>query len=580
MDDKILTAIQNLPEELITAEIAAAAVAEGKIELLDHLPHKYLTAEVVLSLISSGKSHSWHSFKLESIPESLRSDKVCEKAVSVKIDNILHVPRELLSETMLSKLVGTSLGSIKFLHIIPPELWKAEHIYSGISSIETLSNPSYGRAYRSSYDNSDSLKLLQVLFSFVPKELMNREFYRGLFTAKSKFSLSIIDAITPERYKDLAYYLTICKRDFKLVPKRFYTYTILRAALAHDSSVDISYLFDVERVKMRLFEVMDDEIANRIVIKKAIKFKELPQAFQTVERLVLAIENFSDNYCYNIIDSHDSHLLTDKVCRAFIKRDRNYPTFPSNIWTPSFIAFCLKYGETLEWFKQMPTHFQTKEMVVKVLDKRSYYMEYCLDKFISLEQAERAHKDGEFSRKYIPEHFYTEFTEQTGLQKGFFSGHVTFSRLRESRVNYTYTQLGDSFIGLYKQSESCNAYLRLIVTRRTPHSMKPTTIFDRTISTFHTTWLEKIISDYDQSFCKPTQHKSLKEFQLNGYYNVVKGEIHNGVTTYQNKLFGATAQYVAKVGGDLLFTNTMAELKISIDDAVAKQISDEQLVAV
>ena len=89
-----------------------------------------------------------------------------------------------------------------------------------------------------------------------------------------------------------------------------------------------------------------------------------------------------------------------------------------------------------------------------------------------------------------------------------------------------------------------------------------------------------MISDYDQSFCKPTLHKSLKELQLNGYYNVVKGKIHNGVTTYQNKLFGATAQYAAKVGGDLLFTNTMAELKISIDDAVAKQISDEQLVAV
>ena len=47
---EIYKAIANLPQELITPEIAAAGIEEGDIKLLDHLPHKYLTSEIILGI--------------------------------------------------------------------------------------------------------------------------------------------------------------------------------------------------------------------------------------------------------------------------------------------------------------------------------------------------------------------------------------------------------------------------------------------------------------------------------------------------------------------------------------------------
>ena len=64
MGKRIYEAVANLPEELITPEIAAAAIEEGNIQLLDCLPHKYLTGEVVVSVIEkNSNSYSYYGFK-------------------------------------------------------------------------------------------------------------------------------------------------------------------------------------------------------------------------------------------------------------------------------------------------------------------------------------------------------------------------------------------------------------------------------------------------------------------------------------------------------------------------------------
>ena len=72
MGKRIYEAVANLPEELITPEIAAAAIEEGNIQLLDCLPHKYLTGEVVVSVIEkNSNSYSYYGFKLSSLPEEI-----------------------------------------------------------------------------------------------------------------------------------------------------------------------------------------------------------------------------------------------------------------------------------------------------------------------------------------------------------------------------------------------------------------------------------------------------------------------------------------------------------------------------
>ena len=90
MGKEIYTAIANLPEHLVTPEIARAAVEEGNLKLLDCLPHRYLTEETVMSIVNRNeKSYCWDSFRLSNIPESLRGRQLCEFAVKKDTDNIL-----------------------------------------------------------------------------------------------------------------------------------------------------------------------------------------------------------------------------------------------------------------------------------------------------------------------------------------------------------------------------------------------------------------------------------------------------------------------------------------------------------
>lgn len=103
-DIEIYKAIANLPEELVTPEIAAAGIEEGDIKLLDHLPHKYLTGEIILGIIKKNeKSYSWQSFELSSIPVGLRTQEVSDFAVNKDLSNFPDVPAEHRSQLMLKK---------------------------------------------------------------------------------------------------------------------------------------------------------------------------------------------------------------------------------------------------------------------------------------------------------------------------------------------------------------------------------------------------------------------------------------------------------------------------------------------
>ena len=114
MRKEIYTAVANLPEHLVTPEIAQAAIEEGNLKLLDCLPHRYLTEEAVMSIINRNeKSYSWDTFKLSNIPEELRGEQLCEFAVRKDCDNIVHVPKKLRSSTMLKNLLERKDAGIK-----------------------------------------------------------------------------------------------------------------------------------------------------------------------------------------------------------------------------------------------------------------------------------------------------------------------------------------------------------------------------------------------------------------------------------------------------------------------------------
>lgn len=560
----ICKAIANLPEELVTPEIATAGIEEGKIELLDHLPHKYLTGAVTLNLINKNeKSYSWQTFSLSRIPEELRTQEVCDFAVNKDIDNFSYVPANCRTSDMLKKMVSDVDKGIKYLHLFSETLWDTTLVYAGINDAYSCHTQSY--RYRGGYHTSgtNDIKMVQVFLTFVPTTIKTRKFYEGLFV-NTKLSPEHIDLLTPLKYKRRSYYMQMATRKFSLIPQKQYSYEIFMAAMTENSRTSVDDLFS-EQIKPHLFACLDNTIADHIVTASAEHFKKLPNDFHTSERLERAIDSFSSHYGYNLVDSTYQHLFTESVCQAFIRKNRHCPEFPKHIWTPAFVEYCLQHGPSFYWFEQMPKHLQTPDIVYKAIKKNTGCLAYARPELISLEQAQELFRLSEYTHKYIPEHFYTEFTEQTGLPKEFFGGETSFHSFRENKINYTYCRLGHCYLGFY-QYERYGSPTRLIMTRRTPHSIRPETVFDRTIGTYHSTWLEKLIADYDPYFVKPSVTKGLKQYQINGYYTVEKVETYKAHTIYVNTLLGERISYSVKIDDRVEFSHQINNLKQEIDE--------------
>lgn len=570
---EIYKAIANLPQELITPEIAAAGIEEGDIKLLDHLPHKYLTSEIILGIIKKNEnSYSWQSFELSSIPVELRTQEVSDFAVNKDLSNFPDVPAEYRSQLMLKKIVSDIDKGIKYLHLMPETLWDTSLAYAGVNDAYSCHSQSYNSRGRYYTSGTNDIKMVQAFLTFVPEAIKNRQFYYGLFT-NTKLASEHIDLITPLKHKSRPYYLQMATREFSLIPEKHYCYEIFMAAMAENSQTHISTLLS-DPIKSYMLACMDDTMADRVVTVSAGNFKDLPQNFQTSKRLILAIDSFTGSYGYNLVDNSYRHLFTKSVCQAFIRKDRDYPEFPKTIWTPDFVEYCLQYGSSFNWFKQMPAHLQTRDIVYKALDKCLSNLPCVRPELISLEQAQEMFRDSEYTHQHIPEHFYTDFIEQTGLPKGFFGGETSFQSLRSNKGNYRYCKLGHCYLGIY-QHERYGSPSRLIMTRRTPYSMRPEVVFDRTIGTYHSTWLEKLIADYDPCFTKPVIAKGLKEYQVNAYYGIEKVENYKGLTIYRNTLLGAETGYVAKINGVITHYSTINDLKETINETEQKTINPQ-----
>lgn len=565
MEKEIYIAVKNLPEELITPEIANAAIREGKLELLDYLPHKYLTGDVVVSIIEKNAgSYSWNAFRLSNLPKDIRTQKICEFAVGKDVSNIEAVPESLRSEAMLAKMMCGVKTNLKFLHLFSPEVWTHEIVYAGIRSIysETYSNYGSRGGYHGSTTRTD-IKRVQVFLSYVPQRLKDKAFYLNLFQTSLK--QEDINLITPDRYKTKAYYLKIAAKEFKLVPKQFYDYDMFMEAIENrqltlELPYSSTYSMSVIQRKViednhrelidSVFAVMDDAMADKVIEAIPYAFKQLPDKFQTPERLIFALDK-CDRSTITINSETDCRLFTKEVCKAYVRKSHDIPKLPLSIWTPDFVEYCMTQGTNFRWFEQLPKHLQTKEMVYAALDYSSGYLRDARPELISFEQAQKLYRSHEYNHKYIPQHFIKDFKDETGLDEKFFGGEVPFAQLRESRENNTYCKLGNTYVGISKECD-WGKECTLTVTRRTPHSFRPEPLFEREVRTFHSTWIEKMIADYDASFVKPTVSKTLKPYQYNGYYAVEKVDTYNGAVIYANVLLGERVYFSTMIDGEVV----------------------------
>lgn len=565
----IYEAITKLPDELITAEIYQAAVKEANIKLLNILPEEYMTDDNINYILDNTKEHySYSSFDLASIPEKARTQKVCDVSVGKSLENYFKVPEDKHSPYMLEQIMGRAEKHLHYLSHVPQKNWDAAKALSGIKSIYSSGNSSsYG--YNNRYSNSSSsdkkteMKFIQILLAYVPHEIKDKSFYFSLFG--TAMSVEHIAFIMPKKYKKSDYYVEVGKKNILFVPKERLSYEVLKASLLSDKN-QIYDFFDKEKgIKDILLEVMDDEIADIIIALQPNKLCDLPQKFWKKKRLVKAIQEEKDSHKVKYIyDKFDVSQFDDEICRAIVLRQSyECPKFTENIWTQEFIDFCMENCKEYYWFRRMPVELQTQEIVDVVLGKNIFKIEYVRQDLIRYDHAveafsvvdnwNREHK----LEKYIPKHFFLDFTMVTGLPKEFFAGGTTYSDIKEKRKNYTYCEIGECYIGLYEDKDGYNKYNRLIMTRRTPASIKPSIVFSRTVSTFHKTWFEKLVADNDPQFVKPVPEKGLKGKQINPYIDVKHVDTIEGTKIYAHSLLGANILFTA--GDDNYYESSSLE---------------------
>lgn len=135
---------------------------------------------------------------------------------------------------------------------------------------------------------------------------------------------------------------------------------------------------------------MDDKMADQIVLKEPRAFKYLPENFQTPARLIKALE--ADERDTIHLGKDDKHLLTEEVCKTYVRKNIETPEFPEAVWTPEFVEYCMSHGTSFRWFSRMPKQMQTREIVYKALKYSGHHLSEVRPELISLEQAQRLYR--------------------------------------------------------------------------------------------------------------------------------------------------------------------------------------------
>lgn len=576
----ITKAVENLHEHLLTKEIVSAAVEEGNVRLLDCLPEKWLTPELIFSVVFSKNEenrYSHRSFDLGRIPLAARTKEVCLIAVKSDLKNFEHAPAEHRDAEMLEILIKSADDTLHLLSQIPESAWSIDLVRKGIDSIisSCYSSNYTPRSHRytgQSYDSSQAVELIQVFLEFVPKRLKTMSLYLGLFDHKS-LSAKDVALLTPERYKQHGYYLRLARIDLGMVPESRYSYEHFMLALGVDSKMNVNNFKEDSKQRERLFELMDDKMADLIIERTPNFFSELPKKFRTTKRLTFALKKKSgDSYRSRLVNKDDRSLLTPSVCRLFIEKGIALPDFtPNAIWDSEFVDHCIQHGSPYNWLERMPVELFSQKLADYLIGYSGHYISEVPQQFVTYDLAVKVHN--EYLEKhnlnqieeYIPQRYYQEFTQETGLPKEFFGRETTLGKLREERRSYTYCKLGNSYLGIYCTGRWQSEAHRIVLTRRTSGSIYPQQIFDKVVQTFHVTWLEKLIADNDPQYQRPTVRKDLKDLQVNPYYTLVEDSEYRGIKIYRNFLLGETINYAASLKGSAISTQDIQQLKESID---------------
>lgn len=538
--NNIVKAVSMLPENLITPEIVHAK--EHNPQLLHYLPAEYISQELIDQIFETEKENNWDKWNLSYIPEQSRTYDICLQAVKNEIENINDVPAEYRHGEILNEV----LGQRKVLHLlplIPISSWTKQQ---AVTLIKYIWYHHGFCPYKSDKWLNACMKV-QIALSFVSPAIRNFSFYLHLIE-KEIIPVTMAHEITPPKFKSHKYYLILAEKDFTLVPEHRFDYEVFRAALC--SKKNQTYrLMDNKKLLQKLLECMDDTLADIIARTGPKCFRKLPKPFRTAKRLKLAIENESD-HCYDshlIDEKEDRRLLTKEVCRTYIHHASCYPKFPAKVWTPAFVDFCVKQSKSLRWLQQVPRRLITWEVSTRVFKENTSYID-CLPLFyITPERAKKYFRQNPNDKNDLPQRYFKEFSEYTGLPWEFFGGEVSLLQLKHQRLNYTYCRIGTTYIGIYWEDN--DKHLKVIMTRASNRYMPAERVFENEVPTFHKTWLEKLLLENAPEFVKPKVDKSLLDVQAVSYYGVQLIKNILGTEIFCNTFMGQPIGYCARKEG-------------------------------
>ena len=533
MYKSIKVALEYLPEEFVTQEMVNEAVKCKDVEVLSYIPQRFLNTQLIEQVIANC-DNCWHSFKLKHIPEECRTESVCAYAVKKSWRNIYAVPTHIMTREMALKVVQNCAGDLDILSAIPAHIWDNELAIEAMVSL-------IGNVHRIG-DYTNAIMRVEIVLGYLPASLKTQELFTAMLQREA-LDVLCVDRATPTKFKNKLYYQYLAKRDLSMVPHKYISYEVLYAAVfsEHNNKVHNEYVLG------HYMHLLDDRLADQLVRRYAYVFKTLPDKFRTAKRLVLAIDSSSrDSYTLiNTEDSKDSRLLTVEVCKAFVRRGGSCPTFPQKVWTRKFVEYCEENCKSYQWFEQMPTEFQTPKNTQAAFDYNSYNIRYFLKRFITPAMAKSVYRENYYNC-WVPKHFISEFVKQTGLSEKFYGGERSLLTLKNNHEDYTYCKIGNTYIGFYYTDKYNPNTARLIMTRAESRYCKPSRVFECGVSTFHRTWLEKIVAENDPLFEKPKVDKSLRAVQALGYYGVEKIKDIKRTEIFRNTFLGETIGYCAR----------------------------------
>ena len=533
MYKSIKVALEYLPEEFVTQEMVNEAVKCKDVEVLSYIPQRFLNTQLIEQVIANC-DNCWHSFKLKHIPEECRTESVCAYAVKKSWRNIYAVPTHIMTREMALKVVQNCAGDLDILSAIPAHIWDNELAIEAMVSL-------IGNVHRIG-DYTNAIMRVEIVLGYLPASLKTQELFTAMLQREA-LDVLCVDRATPTKFKNKLYYQYLAKRDLSMVPHKYISYEVLYAAVfsEHNNKVHNEYVLG------HYMHLLDDRLADQLVRRYAYVFKTLPDKFRTAKRLVLALDSSSrDSYTLiNTEDSKDSRLLTVEVCKAFVRRGGSCPTFPQKVWTRKFVEYCEENCKSYQWFEQMPTEFQTPKNTQAAFDYNSYNIRYFLKRFITPAMAKSVYRENYYNC-WVPKHFISEFVKQTGLSEKFYGGERSLLTLKNNHEDYTYCKIGNTYIGFYYTDKYNPNTARLIMTRAESRYCKPSRVFECGVSTFHRTWLEKIVAENDPLFEKPKVDKSLRAVQALGYYGVEKIKDIKRTEIFRNTFLGETIGYCAR----------------------------------